>query len=185
MQPNPYAPPQSATLSAPLDALDQAEALRREHIGTEATIKSVGALYYLGAFVIIMVGVASVVAASGTSDDSSILMALLLFVLGIGQMVVGYGLRRLRSWARIPTLILSGIGLLGFPIGTLINGYIMFKVLSKQGQYVMKPEYQQIIAATPQVKNKTSIVVWILLAILVLAIIGIAAAVLIPTMTSR
>jgi hypothetical protein len=46
-------------------------------------------------------------------------------VLGLAAILVGSGLRQLRRWTVIPVGLLSGIGLLGFPIGTLINGYIL------------------------------------------------------------
>jgi ABC-type multidrug transport system permease subunit len=63
--------------------------------------------------------------------------------------------------------------MLGFPIGTLINAYILYLFLSKKGRTVFSPGYQEVIAATPDVKYKTSIVVWIFIA-LVLAFIVIA-----------
>jgi hypothetical protein len=46
----------------------------------------------------------------------------------------------------------------------------------------MKPEYQQIIAATPHVKNKTSPVRWVLLVVLLLVLLGIWAS---TAMSSR
>jgi hypothetical protein len=49
--------------------------------------------------------------------------------------------------------VLSGIGLLGFPIGTLINGYILYLFLSKKGRTVFAPEYQEVIEATPHVST--------------------------------
>jgi hypothetical protein len=55
--------------------------------------------------------------------------------------------------------------------------YILVKVLGKQGKFVMTDEYQRIIAATPHIKRKTSIVVVILLVLLVLVLIGAIAAI--------
>lgn len=173
MEFNPYAAPQSQVLQA----TPQAELERMQHIHTEATIKSVGLLYYLGAFALLLLGA---VGLSGRNLEEGVppqLMGAIFITLGAGQGFVGYGLRRLRRWARIPTVIFSCIGLLGFPIGTLINGYILVKVLGKQGQFVMTPEYQQIIAATPHVKRKTSIVALVLLALLLIILIGIIAAI--------
>ena len=66
--------------------------------------------------------------------------------------------------------MLAGFGLLGFPIGTLINAYILYLFLSKKGRTIYSPEYQEVIAATPHVKYRTSIVVWILLALVVVLI---------------
>jgi hypothetical protein len=79
----------------------------------------------------------------------------------------------LRKWARIPTGILSGLGLLGFPLGTLINGYILYLIFSQKGKTVFSEEYQAVIEQTPHIKYRTSILVWILLG-LVLLVIGIA-----------
>ena len=76
-------------------------------------------------------------------------------------------MRALRPWGRIVGCVLSGLGLLGFPIGTAINAYILYLFLSKKGRTVFAPEYQAVIAATPDVKYRTSILVWIFLALLV------------------
>jgi len=98
-------------------------------------------------------------------------------LIGLGQGFTAYGLRRLRSWARIPTIIVSCIGLLGFPMGTLINAYILVKVCGKQGSFVMTLGYERIIEATPQIKRKSSILAMVLLAILIIVLIGIIAAI--------
>ncbi|OYW72408.1 MAG: hypothetical protein B7Z37_24940 [Verrucomicrobia bacterium 12-59-8] len=172
MEMNPYAAPQSQVLQV----TSEDEVIRQQHINTEATIKSVGALYYLGAFVLVMVSLSMFVGVRSESLGGSLLVGGFFFALGAGQGVVAYGLRRLQGWARIPTIILSCIGLLGFPVGTLINLYILVKVAGKQGQFVMTPEYQRIIAATPHVKRKSSIVAVVLLVLLVIILIGIIAA---------
>jgi len=95
-----------------------------------------------------------------------------LLVMGTGLIWVGTGLRRLRKWARIPTGILSGIGLLGFPLGTLINGYILYLIFSQKGKTVFSEDYRAVIEQTPHIKYRTSIVVWVLLG-LVLLLIGV------------
>jgi hypothetical protein len=173
MEQNPYAAPQSQILQSSTTE----EAIRREHINTEATIKSVGVLYYLGALLLPLAGAFSIFAAIKSNDTEQLVGGIFFVVLGIGQGFVAFGLRRLRAWARMPTVIFSCIGLLGFPVGTLINAYILVKVLSKQGKFVMTEEYQRIIAVTPHIKRKTSIVVIILLVLLVLVLIGAIAAI--------
>lgn len=85
-------------------------------------------LYFLGAFIVIAAGLSMAATDELTSEWVS--MAILV-ILGVVQFVAGFGLRRLRSWARLPTIILSGIGLLSIPIGTLINAYTLVKVLGK------------------------------------------------------
>jgi DNA-directed RNA polymerase subunit RPC12/RpoP len=148
----------------------EAEAIRQAHIKHEASVKSVGVLYYLGAAVVLFTAVFGLIEGARNAPGSLPVMVLLL-VLGILQLWVGTGLRRLKSWARIPASILSGIGLLGFPVGTLINGYILYLLLCEKGKTVFSDEYKEVIAATPHIKYKTSILVWIVL-LLLLALLG-------------
>jgi len=101
----------------------------------------------------------------------------LLLVLGAGQLVAGWGVRALRPWARILGCVISVIGLFGFPVGTLINAYVLYLFLSRKGRTVFAPEYLEVIEATPDVKYRTSIVVWIFLALLAgLIVLGVAVA---------
>ncbi|MCP5487795.1 MAG: hypothetical protein H7A43_04020 [Verrucomicrobia bacterium] len=144
--------------------------MRRSHIKHEASVRSVGVLYYLGALFIIIAGIAGVLTDTESTMVVRIVVAAALIGLGVFQFWVGTGLRELKAWARVPTGILSGIGLLGFPIGTLINGYILFLVFSKKGTVVFSPEYKDAIAATPEVKYKTSIIVWIFVGLLILVL---------------
>jgi DNA-directed RNA polymerase subunit RPC12/RpoP len=149
---------------------NEAEAIRQAHIKHEASVKSVGVLYYLGAAVVLLSAVFGLMAGARNASGSLPIMVVLL-VLGILQVWVGTGLRGLKSWARIPASILSGIGLLGFPLGTLINAYILYLLLCEKGKTVFSDEYKEVIAATPHIKYKTSILVWIVF-ILLLALLG-------------
>jgi hypothetical protein len=160
---NPYAAPTAPVADVPANAA--AEALRRAHINHEASIKAVGFLYYLGGTLVTIAAVASLIAAQGEGAQAAIM--LLLLALGIGHLFAGWGVRALRSWGRAVGSVLSAIGLLGFPVGTLINGYILYLFLSKKGGTIFSAEYQDVIAATPHIKYRTSIVVWIFLALLV------------------
>ena len=158
---NPYAAPTAPVEDVSANA--QAEAIRKAHISHEASIKAVGLLYYLG-------GIGVTLAAAGGligARDASMGLTLLLIGLGVGQFFAGWGVRALRRWGAIVGCILSAIGLIGFPIGTVINGYILYLFLSKKGRTIFAPEYQDVIAATPHVKYRTSILVWIFLALLV------------------
>lgn len=159
---NPYAAP--AARVDDIAANPEAEAIRRAHIGHEASLKAVGFLYYLGGILVTLAGIASLFA--GSSEGANTVMVLLLVPLGVGQLFAGWGVRALRAWGRIVGCVLSAIGLLAFPIGTLINGYILYLFLSKKGRTIFAAEYQDVIAATPHVKYRTSILVWIFLVLL-------------------
>ena len=90
---------------------------------------------------------------------------------------VGRGLRQLKPNAKTPTIVLSILGLFNLGLGTLINAYVLYLVLSKKGKLIFSGEYQDIVAATPHIKYKTSIIIWIFLGLI---LTGIFAAILIP-----
>jgi hypothetical protein len=174
MESNPYAPPQGTILTAPRSEIEEAEAIRKQHIKVEATVKSVGTLYYLGAFLLIMFGLMTAFVPSmdkSTSQGEALIISVLVLAVGIAEGVLAYGLRRLRSWARWPTVALAFIGLLGFPLGTLISIVILVNLFGKKATMVFSPEYKDIIAATPHVKHRTSIIVKVLLVLLLLALL--------------
>jgi hypothetical protein len=174
---NPFAAP--ASLDHARDGMgSDAERIRRELIGHEASIQSIGLLYLLGSFLVTIAGIGMAAVASGQigrdpEAESVILIGGLLVLVGLGQGVVGFGLRRLRPWTKIPVGVISGIGLLGIPLGTIINGYILYLMFSEKGTRVLSPDYQEIIRETPHIKYQTSIIVKILL-VLLLCIIGLA-----------
>lgn len=147
-------------------ATNAVEEIRKEHIKHEASVTSIGILYYLGGAAMTVMGIFGMFAGGA----EAILTSAFLLALGIGQFWVGTGLRRLKKWARIPTGILSGIGLLAFPIGTLINAYILYLIFSQKGKMVFSDEYRAVIEQTPHIKYRTSIIVWIVLGLLLLLI---------------
>jgi hypothetical protein len=165
---NPYAAPTARVDDAGVDS--EAEKIRREHLNHEASIKAVGALYYLSGLMLTLAAFGTAISAR----DASLGAGALLLVLAALMFAAGWGVRSFRRWGRVVGCVLSGIGLLGFPIGTLINAYILYLFLSKKGRTVFSPEYQDVIAATPHVKYRTSIIVWILLALVgALVVVGI------------
>jgi hypothetical protein len=160
-----------------------AEVVRRAHIGHEASVKSIGALYFIGglltgcgALILPFMLVHGPHATAG--DGESAFMAILAVIFGVLSILLSttcFGLYGLRPWARITATILAVIGLLGFPIGTLINAYFLWLLLSAKGSMVFSKEYKEIIALTPHVKYRTS---WIVLGVLILLIVGVVVAIL-------
>lgn len=176
---NPYAAPTSQPMSH-VGGSDP-ESIRKYYISHEASVKSIGTLYILGAFfgglVTVGYGVMFFFAlTSGRPQDQALLpmaviAGLVCGTLSVVQGVTAFGLWKLKPWARITATVLSVIGLLGFPLGTLISGYFLYLLQSEKGSVVFNPAYQDIIRQTPHVKYRTSIVVWILLGILVLFLV--------------
>ncbi len=132
-----------------------------------------GLLYAIGAVVGVPIFTYAIfgVLAGGGAGPAELAASVGLLALSVGQGFLAYGLRKLRSWARVPAIILSCIGLIGFPIGTLISAYILYLLVSKKGSMVFSSQYQDIIRQTPHIKYRTSKVVWFFL-ILLLGLIG-------------
>jgi len=173
---NPYSPPR-ARVDDVAQADSEAEEIRQEHIKHEAAIRSVGILYYLSGGLMVLLGGAMLFGSFATTLGAlGAGLSIVYAGLGVLMLFVARGVRKLESWARTTTIVLAAIGLLGFPVGTLINGYILYLMLSKKGKRIFADDYKDIIEATPHVKYRTSIVVWIVLGILLLAFIGLIAA---------
>ena len=132
--PDPFAPPR-APIGTSVHGLGgdatEAEIIRRANISHEASVKSLGVLNYLGAFILIPVGCfvtyAGITgAAFGNMQQAGVepgaaklvVVGLGLFLLAVGVLTaaIGYGLRSLQPWARWTELGWTGLGL-------LINGY--------------------------------------------------------------
>jgi hypothetical protein len=97
-------------------------------------------------------------------------MGLFVLAYGVFQGFVAVGLRRLQNWARIATVVISVIGLLGglagMWFGALISGYILYLMLGEKGQIVFSENYKRVIEQTPHIQYKTSIIVWIFVGLL-------------------
>lgn len=170
---NPYAAPLTSDVAGA--AMGTAEAVRREHIAHEASIRSIGFLYLLGGILGGLAGIVLLVTTlSGpAADPESALIGVFLLGLCVLQGAVGVGLRKLQGWTRIPVGLFSGIGLLGFPVGTLINGYILYLVFSSKARTIFSAEYKAIVQQTPHIRQQTSWIVWLFL-LLLLGVLGMA-----------
>lgn len=173
---NPYAPPK-AQVEDVVPVSDEAEAIRLEHIQREASIRSIGILYYLGGGLLFLGVVAFLFGFSGQRLNSSsfpvALFEVIFLAIGVGSIAIGRGLRSFRPWARIVAIVLAILGLIRPPVGTLINVYILYLLFSEKGRRIFASDYPDIVAATPAIKAKTSILTWVLLGILLLLILAV------------
>ena len=173
-QQNPYAAPLSP---GPAEAVPTAaETTRRKYLNHEASVKSIGSLYLLGAIFLIPAGVVTLVGALSMrrpgGEPAAIAVALGVsssyLAVGCLQVATAIGLRRLRPWARIVAIVLSAIGLLVVPFGTIFCAYFLYLLLSQKGIVVFSEEYRTVIDDTPHIKYRTSIVAIIFLFLLLL-----------------
>ncbi len=177
MSTNPYQAP-AADLDDVADRSDTAqltaELVRRDHIQHEASLKAVGLLFWLSG---------AMAGAAGFLQAGQPLWMAVLLLLAAGYIITGTGLRKLRSNARLPATLLATLGLLGFPVGTVVNAYILYLLHSHRGQRIFAEDYAQIIALTPHIKYKTSKIVWFFVGLLVLLVLFVAAAAVIPMLS--
>jgi hypothetical protein len=191
MSENPFEPSAGAFGSIREDIstdLTQAELIRKSHLSHEANIQSFGCLYTLGGIMQLLFGafytVAGIVVAltgsqvleSGEEFETGspltaglITVALGVFFLALGtvQLLGGRAMQTLNSKHKMLAIIISAIGLLGFPCGTILSAYLLYLLLSPKGEMVFSEGYKDIVRATPHIKYRTSIIVWILLFLLI------------------
>lgn len=171
---NPYTPSQSLIAPPPLPPSGEYEAIRQAHLKAENTAKGAGALYYIGAVGLVGGGLAMVSGVFGGDlqlTGESIGAGVLVLAMGLCFGFLAHSLRTLKGWVRIPAIILSCFGLLGFPLGTLIHGIILSAIAGEKGRMIFSPEYKAIIAATPHIRQKTSMAVTVLLGLLILILL--------------
>lgn len=169
---SPYAPPVAVLVDAPEFEGSEHDAVRQAHIRHEIQVKSIGALYYFGGFMLLIGGLGTL-----TMEDHAAALGVFFLFLGVLMVVLGYGFRRLRPWVRIPGGILSAIGLLGVPIGTIIHGWILYLMFCEKGRVVLGPDYSAVIAATPKIKYRRNVGDWIatgiVFGVLALIVVGV------------
>lgn len=206
MSENPYEPTGSAYGSGSLDSnvdLSQAEIIRKSHLSHEANLQSFGCLYTLGGILGIIgslfyVAMGVFILAGGLPAQPAnqnapvpntnpaaaglvvALLGLVFLAISIVQLLGGRAMQTLNPRGKVLAIIISAIGLLGFPCGTLISAYLLYLLLSAKGEMVFSDRYKEIIQATPHIKYKTSIIVWIFLFIL----IGVILAAIIATVVA-
>lgn len=166
---NPYAAPTSLLATAPTEV----DAFRREHLNHEANIKAIGFLYYFGGSIVALVFLGNLWSLQRDSFVGGAIMTTFLGVLGVGQIVVAWGLRRFKAWARGPAAGIAAVGLLAFPLGTAINAYILYLLLSAKGRAVLSRDYESVVRRTPHIEYQTSMVVKVLLCALIVTLLGV------------
>ena len=165
---NPYAPPK-AEVADVIDASTEAEAIRKTHLQRESEVRSVGTLFMTAgvlAPVTAMVLIAFGIQPAGTYVVS--VLCAMLVALAAFSFLLGRAVRALQAWSHSAAVIMTCFGLLIFPLGFLLDIYILYLLLGRQGRYVFRREYGAVVAATPHIKPIGVVVLWVLTTIVVL-----------------
>ena len=203
MSDNPYAPSGSSYGDASLDAnfdLSQAELIRKSHLSHEANIQGFGCLYtlggilgilgaifYIGIGIFVMAGgvvseeLASMVFGAGgdrlVSGGLTTLVGVVFLAIAVAQLFAGRSMQTLNPSGKILAIVVAAIGMLQFPCGTLISGYLLYLLVSAKGRTVYSSAYKEVMQATPHIRYRTSIIVWIflflLIGVILLGVVGV------------
>lgn len=186
---NPYAPPDAAIGTTDFGGdVGDADAVRRELLHHEASIRSLGCLYYWSGIVTLFAAAAMLVfglAGMAGSITEGLLgpdaeggvglvvgIAVLYGALGWLNLWIGRHLRRLESKGRTVLTLFLVLGLFGFPFGTVISAYFLWILHSEKGKRILSPEYRRVVELTPHIRYRTPVWVWIVLGLLVLGIVA-------------
>ena len=203
MSDNPYAPSGSSYGDASLDAnfdLSQAELIRKSHLSHEANIQGFGCLYTLGGILgilgaIFYIGIGILVMAGGVvpkglesmvfgaggdrlvSGGLTTLVGVVFLAIAVAQLFAGRSMQTLNPSGKILAIVVAAIGMLQFPCGTLISGYLLYLLVSAKGRTVYSSAYKEVMQATPHIRYRTSIIVWIflflLIGVILLGVVGV------------
>jgi hypothetical protein len=169
----PMPPPPPLPLPGPVA---EAEQIRQELLEHEGELRFFGLFYLfggiIGAVASLSMAIGMVTGQLGTTELGLVPWIVILAFFGVGSLLylrLGIGLIRLDRRVRLLAILMAAVGLFGFPVGTLINGYFLYLLLGEKGRRVLSPEYRAVIAATQHLRRKAP---WLLGCVLIVVVVG-------------
>jgi hypothetical protein len=169
------APEQPEELAQGYSSNSDLEAIRRKHLNRETNIKAVGFLAALGGIGCLLKGVSDLTVA--------VVPAVVLIAMGSGMLFAGARMRKLEPLGRTIYTVVAAVGVVGQFVdfaqtkqGSSLMGVgitLAFLSLVWRGdaQVVFSDHYRTVVVpATPHVKYKTPVWIWVLVALLGLAL---------------
>jgi general secretion pathway protein G len=143
-------------------------------------------LHFIGAFFgALMVMAGTYIAVS--RDSGALTVVVFFLAITVIHLAVGIGLWKLKSWGRIFQIILSCVGLLAFPLGTLVSALILYYLFrphvivlfsEKTPDQLSAPEIESLATA-----NGAGIGLVVALCLVVgVGLVGMVAAIAIPNL---
>jgi hypothetical protein len=121
-------------------------------------------------------------------DPFSLGIVGVMVLFAIAQIACGIGMWKLRRYGRVLQIISACVGLLGFPVGTIVS-IVILVYLNKPGVKLlfsetpvasMTPEEQALVAATSSASSATTVILAGVAVLLLLLFVGIVAAIAVP-----
>ncbi|MBL9172962.1 MAG: DUF4339 domain-containing protein [Verrucomicrobiales bacterium] len=148
------------------------EAVRREHIAQETSLRSIGILCGLNAILLplVLLGtLADALAAPGRIPRTAVLQWCLMVAYYPLLLYVTAGLLRLSPKVRTPAITLFALSSFVPPI-CFIHWLFLYTMLSRKTRRVLSEDYQAIIRATPLMRYRPPLLRTVLVTLLVLGI---------------
>jgi type IV pilus assembly protein PilA len=136
-------PPQAAFCAA-CGATVPAEVLVRNEVRRPGVVTLLAVLQFIGAAFMLLIALGALVSladANASDGAGMVIAALVLAVIGAGQLACGVGLIKLKPYGRGLQFAFAIIGLLGIPLGTIISILILV--------YLSKPGVKLIFSGRP------------------------------------
>jgi hypothetical protein len=128
--------------------------IMRQHVTVLGIVFIVlGAMGLIGAFVVLMIfgGAAGIVGVVAQEEPEAAIAIPIVGVVGLGisfiivvmsapNIIAGIGLVKFRPWARILGIVVSILGLMNIPIGTLVGAYGLWVLLSGETEALFRGE---------------------------------------------
>jgi general secretion pathway protein G len=146
-------------------------------------------LHFLSAAFMLLAALLMVAVMADEPAVGAVLLGVYLVFGGL-SLACGIGLWKLRPWGRALQIGLSIVGLIGFPIGTLISGvvlYYMFRpevriLFSGRAEDSLDPSERAILVRSQSPNAGVIVAVVLVVALMVIMITGIIAAIAIPNL---
>lgn len=140
---NPYAP-SAAALEAPAPPT-QEELTRKRHLMHEHSLRLAGTLFLIGGAFWIVAGLGAAVMTvvrivNGHYDSLGNMFAMPPLFAALAALLLWFarGLRKLKKEVRSSVVLLSYVGLLAFPLGTIVSAWLLHLTASKKGKFVFR-----------------------------------------------
>lgn len=128
-------------------------ALRAEHLHHETILLTMGRLYLVAGAALFLAAI-MIVALRQTGEGLRV--ASVFAMLAAGHAFAGLHLRGLDARARFSASVMAVLGLLAFPVGTVLSGYVLYLVHAPKGRRILSPDYRAVVEKTPEYKCKVT-----------------------------
>lgn len=144
--------------SSPSIEQSEAEDFRVAHKSREYTIRFVGSLYLVLGFACLYAAWVVHRVVEYVPDEEFLREFMTWFFAGYGSALVlsGIGLRVLARWGQVGSIVVSVVGLANYPVGTVINGLVLWLMIGERGRTVFSRRYRDVIARTRHLDYRMS-----------------------------